>query len=250
MDAIAALIPDSHATPALPLREMHDAYLGGDGRTMEPAMALALSANFGSVERWREAFAALGKGHGGGAGWALLAFQPREGTLVNRWVADQTRSSAGGVPILALAVHGRADHHDFGASPGPRVTAFLDGVDWAKVYERYQAAVHDASEPFGADPGSLAGALVLDVRRAAVYEQASGVIPGARWRDPARVAEWSADLPAGREVIVYCVYGHEVGRATTLRLRAAGLKARFLRGGIDGWRAAGQPLAAKEGGAS
>jgi Fe-Mn family superoxide dismutase len=43
-------------------------------------------------------------------------------------------------------------------------------------------------------------------------------------------------------VIVYCVYGHEVGRATALRLRAAGLKARYLRGGIDGWQTAGRAL--------
>ena len=49
-----------------------------------------------------------------------------------------------------------------------------------------------------------------------------------------------------REVVVYCVYGHEVGRATALRLRAAGLKARYLRGGIDGWQAAGRPLTARE----
>ena len=72
------------------------------------------------------------------------------------------------------------------------------------------------------------------------------MIPGARRRDPASVARWSAELPRDREVIVYCVYGHEVGRATALRLRAAGLKARYLRGGIDGWQAAGRPLTARE----
>jgi Fe-Mn family superoxide dismutase len=37
-------------------------------------------------------------------------------------------------------------------------------------------------------------------------------------------------------------YGHEVGRSTAMRLRAAGLNARYLRGGIDGWQAAGRPL--------
>jgi len=77
---------------------------------------------------------------------------------------------------------------------------------------------------------------VLDVRRAAVYEKSPTMIPGAEWRDPSRVGEWSAELPADRKVIVYCVYGHEVGRATALRLRAAGIAAHFLRGGIDGWR--------------
>jgi superoxide dismutase, Fe-Mn family len=44
---------------------------------------------------------------------------------------------------------------------------------------------------------------------------------------------------------VYCVYGHEVGRSTAMRLRAAGVKARFLEGGIDAWRLAGQPLVRK-----
>ena len=50
------------------------------------------------------------------------------------------------------------------------------------------------------------------------------------------------DVPRDREIVVYCVYGHEVGRATALRLRAQGIKARFLRGGIDAWQAAGQPV--------
>jgi Fe-Mn family superoxide dismutase len=44
---------------------------------------------------------------------------------------------------------------------------------------------------------------------------------------------------------VYCVYGHEVGRVTALRLRAAGVDARYLHGGIDGWVAAGRPTQAK-----
>jgi Fe-Mn family superoxide dismutase len=41
-------------------------------------------------------------------------------------------------------------------------------------------------------------------------------------------------VPTDRKVIVYCVYGHEVGRAAALRLRARGVDAHFLRGGIDG----------------
>jgi superoxide dismutase, Fe-Mn family len=86
---------------------------------------------------------------------------------------------------------------------------------------------------------------VLDVRRAGVFEQAATMIPGARWCDPASVGKWSSELPIDRDVIVYCVYGHEVGRATAMRLRAAGLKARYLRGGIDGWQAAGQALMPK-----
>ena len=72
------------------------------------------------------------------------------------------------------------------------------------------------------------------------------MIPGARWCDPATVGQWARELPADRDIVVYCVYGHEVGRVTAMRLRAAGLRARYLRGGIDAWQAAGRPLAPKE----
>jgi Fe-Mn family superoxide dismutase len=60
------------------------------------------------------------------------------------------------------------------------------------------------------------------------------------------VNDWSAQLPKDKPVMVYCVYGHEVGRSTTMRLCAAGVNARFLSGGIDGWKAAGRPLATKQ----
>jgi Fe-Mn family superoxide dismutase len=233
------------ATNSMLLHELYFGCIGGDGKTMEPAMALALAANFGTVERWREEFVAMGKALGGGSGWVLLMFQPREGTLVNQWAADHTHVLAGGVPILALDMYEHSYHMDFGAAAGAYVDAFMENIDWAKVYQRYQPAVHSASEPFGAAQDDVAGALLLDVRRAGMFEQATTMIPGARWRDPAGVAEWSSELPTDREVIVYCVYGHEVGRATALRLRAAGLKARYLRGGIDGWQAAGQTLSPK-----
>ncbi|HEX7863605.1 MAG TPA: Fe-Mn family superoxide dismutase [Variovorax sp.] len=235
------------ATNSMLLHELYFGDLGGDGQTMEPAMALALAANFGSVERWRDEFTAMGKGLGGGSGWVLLVFQPREGTLVNQWAADHTHAIAGGVPVLALDMYEHAYHMDFGAAVGAYVDACVACIDWARVYERYQLAVHGASEPFGAGQQELTGALVLDVRRAGVFERAQALIPGAHWRDPAAVSDWSRELSTDREVIVYCVYGHEVGRSTAMRLRAAGVKARYLRGGIDGWQAAGLPLAAKGG---
>jgi Fe-Mn family superoxide dismutase len=236
------------ATNSMLLHEIYFGSLGSDGATMEPAMQLALDANFGSVERWREEFIAMGKALGGGSGWVLLVFQPREGTLVNQWAADHTHAVAGGVPVLTLDMYEHAYHLDYGAAAGAYVDAFMGNIDWAAVYGRYQRAVHAASEPFGAGHDEVGDALLLDVRRAGVFEQARTMIAGARWCDPAGVAGWSAELPAGREVLVYCVHGHEVGRATAMQLRAAGLNARYLRGGIDGWQAAGRPLVEKPGG--
>jgi Fe-Mn family superoxide dismutase len=169
--------------------------------------------------------------------------------LVNQWAADHIHAVAGGVPILALDMYEHSYHMDFGAAAGQYVDAFMENIHWARVYARYQQAVEQASDAFGASQDEAAAALVLDVRRRAVYEQSDAVIPGAQWRDPGDVASWAAQLPSDRDVVVYCVYGHEVGRATALRLRAAGIRARYLRGGIDAWQAAGKPLQSK-GGAS
>ena len=233
------------ATNSMLLHELHFASLGGDGGNMAPAMALALTASFGSVERWREEFVAMGQALGGGSGWVLLVFQPRDGSLVNQWAADHTHALAGGVPLLALDMYEHAYHLDFGAQAGAWVDAFMGNLNWDAVYQRYQHAVHGASEPFGADQAEVSGAALLDVRRAGVFEAASQMLPAAQWRDPGQVGDWGPTLDREREVVVYCVYGHEVGRTTAMRLRALGLQARFLRGGFDGWQSAGLPLVNK-----
>lgn len=233
------------ATNSMLLHELYFASLGGAEQDMAPAMALALSASFGSVERWREEFVAMGKALGGGSGWVLLSFHPREGRLVNQWAADHTHALAGGTPILALDMYEHAYHLDHGAQAGAYVDAFMANIAWDKVYERYQQAVRAASEELAADPQQLGGVLLLDVRRAGMFEQARTLLPGASWRDPAQVNSWVADLPREQSVVVYCIYGHEVGRSTAMRLRAAGLNARFLAGGIDAWTQAGRPLQPK-----
>jgi Fe-Mn family superoxide dismutase len=230
------------ATNSMVLHELYFGSLGGDGTTMEPAMELALATNFGSFERWRDEFAAMGKALGGGSGWVLLVFHPREGTLVNQWASDHTQALAGGVPIAALDMYEHAYHIDYGAAAARYVDAVIANFDWARIYARYQSAVEAASEPFAASQDDVASAVILDVRRAGVFDKAPTVIPGSQWRDPLHVAAWAQEQESARPVVVYCVYGHEVGRATALRLRAAGIDARFLHGGIDGWQKAGRPL--------
>jgi len=199
---------------------------------MVPAMALALDASFGSVERWRADFVSLANepGHTGGV---MLAFSEAAARLVNRTESDTATLRPGFTPLLRLEDEATID-------------AFLANVDWADVYARYQHAIEQASEGCGVGHEDLADALVLDVRRKAMFERAATRLPRADWRDPARVAAWSSEIPAGRPVVVYCIYGHEVGRATALRLRAAGVDARFLQGGIDGWQSAGRALETKE----
>lgn len=95
---------------------------------------------------------------------------------------------------------------------------------------------------------SLASAqppLVVDVRRQPTFLGAPDMIRGALRRDPAQVERWRETLPAGREVVVYCVHGHEVSQNA-----AKALGARFLEGGLEAWRAAGGELSRKPAGAS
>ena len=93
--------------------------------------------------------------------------------------------------------------------------------------------------------GTAAAALIIDVRRAPAFAADATLVAGATWRDPFAVAEWEKYLPRHRPVAVYCVHGHEVSQNTCAALRAVGVDARFVEGGIEAWRALGAPLTRK-----
>jgi Fe-Mn family superoxide dismutase len=86
--------------------------------------------------------------------------------------------------------------------------------------------------------------LILDVRRPPAVAAEPAVIPGAVWRDPEAVDAWAGALPATRPVVVYCVHGHEVSHAVRDALRRQGTVVALLVGGLEGWKAAGGPVAA------
>jgi superoxide dismutase, Fe-Mn family len=121
---------------------LHEAYfdsLGGGGTTHGP-LADAITRDFGSVERWRAEFSAMGKAEGGGSGWVLLMYSPHDKRLVNQWAADHTNAVAGGRPIIALDMYEHAYHMDYGAKAGGYVDAFMEAINWdnaVKLYERH-----------------------------------------------------------------------------------------------------------------
>ena len=78
--------------------------------------------------------------------------------------------------------------------------------------------------------------LVLDVRRRARFDEGPSILPGARYCSPEDV-EALARSETPRDVVAYCVFGHEVGCAAAGVLRAAGWNARYLAGGIEGGQA-------------
>lgn len=82
--------------------------------------------------------------------------------------------------------------------------------------------------------------ILVDVRRRADRDVDPAGIPGATWRDPAGVGDWSGALPRDRQVVVYCVKGGSVSRSITAALSEKGLRASYLEGGITAWKASGR----------
>ena len=121
---------------------LHELFFEGLGEESAPGseLAEALARDFGSVERWRAEFVAMGKALAGGSGWVLLSFSPRDSRLVNQWAADHTTTLAGGRPILALDMYEHSYHLDFGAKAGGYVDTFMQAVRWASADRLYALA--------------------------------------------------------------------------------------------------------------
>jgi Fe-Mn family superoxide dismutase len=127
------------ATNSMILHEHFFDAIGGDGQP-GGALAEAIKRDFGSVDRWRAEFSAMGKAEGGGSGWVILAYSPRDKRLVNSWAADHTTTLAGGRPVLVLDMYEHAYHMDYGAKAAAYVDAYMQGIKWenpAKLYQRY-----------------------------------------------------------------------------------------------------------------
>jgi Fe-Mn family superoxide dismutase len=123
------------------LHELYFENLGeGDERAHSP-LAEALVRDFGSAERWRDEFIAMGKALAGGSGWVLLTYSRRDARLLNQWASDHAHVLAGGIPLLALDMYEHSYHIDYGAKAAAYVDAFMQNIRWEKVVARYEAAV-------------------------------------------------------------------------------------------------------------
>ena len=241
------------------LHELFFASLGGDGTRTTPAIRDAIARDFGSYDRWRDEFLAMGYALGGGSGWVLLTYVPRDGRLMNQYAAEHTQAVAGGVPILALDMYEHAYHLDFGANAKAYVETFLRNIDWKGVEERYDDATRVApprplvQEEFrdlpGVGPEEVkamldGGAAVqfVDARPRHYVSRTRDIIEGATWRDPERLEDWIGQLSKSEPVVVFCAYGFHVGCKTAMALRDAGFDAKYMTGGHSGWKAMGGPI--------
>jgi len=87
------------ASNSMILHELFFASLGEES-TPDGDLREALIRDFGSVERWQAEFSAMGKAQGGGSGWVLLTWSPRDRRLINQWAMDHTTTLAGAQPAV------------------------------------------------------------------------------------------------------------------------------------------------------
>ena len=245
------------AMNSMVLHELYFASMGGDGQPTKD-MKEVLAKDFGSLDRWRGEFRAMGYALGGGSGWVLLTYVPREGRLVNQYASEHSQAIAGGVPILALDMYEHSYHLDFGANARAYVDTFMRNLDWPALFQRYQDARNvqpprPLEQPeFGDIPGvdveevkamMAAGqkVRVIDVRPRHFVSRQQEIADGIEWRDPEQLQNWMGELSKSEPVVVYCAYGFHIGCKTAIALRDAGFDARFMKGGHSAWKAIGAP---------
>lgn len=90
--------------------------------------------------------------------------------------------------------------------------------------------------------GSSDAPLIIDVRKAPAFDTGESMIAGASRIAPDALAAALPTLPRAREIVAYCVHGHQVSQGAAQQLREAGFNARFLEGGIEHWQQDGLPL--------
>jgi Fe-Mn family superoxide dismutase len=127
------------AANSMILHEVYFDSLGG-GAAPTGTLAEAITRDFGSLDHWRTQFSAMGKAEGGGSGWVILSYSPRDKRLVNQWAADHTTTLAGGRPVLVLDMYEHAYHMDYGAAAARYVDVFMEAIRWdnaIRLFERY-----------------------------------------------------------------------------------------------------------------
>ena len=123
------------ATNSMILHEFYFGNLGGDGKASGTIMDL-IKAHYGTFEAWEQDFRLTGMSLGGGSGWVILNYNPRENAVHNYWAWDHTPSLAWGAPLLVMDMYEHAYQMDYGANARGYIDAFFQNLQWDEVNRR------------------------------------------------------------------------------------------------------------------
>ncbi len=132
---------------------LHEYYFSNLEQAADPTppsgsgIAHALNKAYGSVDKWKEDFQAVGGMRG--IGWVILFQDPVTDRLTNHWITlHQDGVPAGFKPLLVMDVWEHAFMRDYKATEKSKyIEAFFRNIDWPMVERRLreEAAVRPAA---------------------------------------------------------------------------------------------------------
>jgi len=221
-----------------------------------------IAADFSSADAWRREFTAMAQSLASGSGWVMLTYSRRHKRFSNQISTDHAQAAVDAAPVLVLDMYEHAYQMDFGANATAYIDTFFRNINWEVVLKRIKAVRENQPLP-NEDPSGTTnvpslsveelaaqiadgiGVQVIDARQRDHMSLHPDLMAGAIWRYPDRIDEWIGELASDKPVAVYCAWGFDVGRNVTKTLMERGFDARFLRGGISAWYAAGGARALK-----
>lgn len=117
---------------------LHEAYfgvLGGAGGRPSGKLGDAITAAWGSYEKWDAEFRATGMAV---RGWVVLAYDTNDGRLHN-YVGDAHNQGGmwGAIPLLVLDVYEHAYFMDYGADRKKYIDDFMSNINWKVAEETF-----------------------------------------------------------------------------------------------------------------
>jgi Fe-Mn family superoxide dismutase len=119
------------------LHELYFSNLGGDGApNPKSPLYQALTAQFGSYEKWKAEFIAVGSMRG--IGWAILYLDREQNRLINLWINEHDVGHlTGGAPLLIMDVFEHAYMPQYGLDKAKYIQAFFQNINWPVVDSRW-----------------------------------------------------------------------------------------------------------------
>ena len=127
------------ATNSMILHEFYFDNLGGDGKASGTVVEL-IKTHYGAYEAWEQDFRLTGMSLGGGSGWVILNYNPRDNAVHNYWSSDHTQTLAWGLPLLVMDMYEHAYQMDYGANAKGYIDAFFQNINWDAVNRRAEGA--------------------------------------------------------------------------------------------------------------
>lgn len=126
-------LEEGFALDGVKLHELYFTNMGGDGKP-KAEMADLINLHFGSYEKWKEEFMAMGMS---ARGWVVLALDEED--ILRHFICDA--HNQGGIwnvtPVLVLDVYEHAYIIDYGTKRKDYLEAFCQNIDWDVVFNRF-----------------------------------------------------------------------------------------------------------------